>query len=242
MMSDCPANTLFSLATIGVIRSPYQEKFAVPRQPGLVTAINAQLELLPPYNDPHCVRGLEEFSHLWLMFLFHQNGTDEWHPTVRPPRLGGNQRVGVFASRSPFRPNPVGLSVVELKAIRQQGNRVWLELGGVDLVNGTPIVDIKPYLPFVDSLPHARGGFAPDAPVTMPVSFTPDVEIRCQKIARTHPGFREFLQQVIGQDPRPAYRKQDNDDKIYGVRLLTFNINWQVQHGVAVICAITDIE
>ena len=242
MMSESPTNTPFSLSTIGVIRSPYQEKFAVPRQPGLVTAINAQLELLPPYNDPHCVRGLEEFSHLWLMFLFHQNGTDEWHPTVRPPRLGGNQRVGVFASRSPFRPNPVGLSVVELKAIRQQGNRVWLELGGVDLVNGTPIVDIKPYLPFVDNIPDARGGFAPDAPVTMPVEFTTDVELRCQKIARVHPGFREFLQQVIGQDPRPAYRKQDNDDKIYGVRLLTFNINWQVQHGVAVICAITDIE
>ena len=231
-----------TLSPIGVIHSPYQEKFAVPRQPGLVTAINAQLELLPPYNDPHCVRGLEEFSHLWVMFLFHQNETNEWHPTVRPPRLGGNQRVGVFASRSPFRPNPVGLSVVELKGIHHQGNRVWLELGGVDLVNGTPVVDIKPYVPFVDSVSQASGGFAPEAPVTMPVIFTAEMEHRCQQIAAIHPGFHDFLQQVIAQDPRPAYRKQDNDHKIYGVRLLSFNVNWRVENGTAIICAITDIE
>ncbi len=219
MMSDTASISSVTVSPIGVIHSPYQEKFAVPRQPGLVNAINAQLELLPPYNDPHCVRGLEAFSHLWLMFLFHQNGTAEWHPTVRPPRLGGNQRVGVFATRSPFRPNPIGLSVVELKGIHQQGNRLWLELGGVDLVNGTPVVDIKPYVPFVDSVPDAQGGFAPE-----------------------DPGFRDFLQQVIAQDPRPAYRKQDDDDKIYGVRLLTFNINWQVKDGTAIICAITDVE
>ena len=242
MMSDTASISSVTVSPIGVIHSPYQEKFAVPRQPGLVNAINAQLELLPPYNDPHCVRGLEAFSHLWLMFLFHQNGTAEWHPTVRPPRLGGNQRMGVFATRSPFRPNPIGLSVVELKGIHQQGNRLWLELAGVDLVNGTPVVDIKPYVPFVDSVPDAQGGFAPEAPVTMPVCFTPEMEIRCAELATSHPGFRDFLQQVIAQDPRPAYRKQDDDDKIYGVRLLTFNINWQVKDGTAIICAITDVE
>ncbi|WP_038149280.1 tRNA (N6-threonylcarbamoyladenosine(37)-N6)-methyltransferase TrmO [Tolumonas lignilytica] len=235
-----PASPALHLTTVGVIRSPYQEKFAVPRQPGLVTAISAQLELLPPYNDPHCVRGLDAFSHLWLMFVFHQNGTEEWHPTVRPPRLGGNQRIGVFASRSPFRPNPIGLSVVELKGIHQQGHKIWLELGGVDLVNGTPIIDIKPYLPFVDSLPDARGGFAPEAPTLMPVKLTDEMEIRCQQIAREYPNIRDFLLQVIAQDPRPAYRKADDDDKIYGVRLLNFNVKWQVREGVAIISAITD--
>ncbi|WP_040095556.1 tRNA (N6-threonylcarbamoyladenosine(37)-N6)-methyltransferase TrmO, partial [Aeromonas australiensis] len=154
----------FEIDTLGIIRSPYKEKFAIPRQPGLVKSARARLELLPPYDQPDVLRGIEQFSHLWLSFVFHQTMAQGWHPTVRPPRLGGNERVGVFATRSTFRPNPLGLSVVELHGVGRERGKLWLELGAVDLLDGTPIVDIKPYVPYADSLPDARGGFAPDAP------------------------------------------------------------------------------
>ena len=233
------SSTALTIYPVGMIHSPYREKFAVPRQPGLVTALPAQLELLPPYNDPHCVRDLEQFSHLWLLFHFDQNGTSAWHPTVRPPRLGGNQRVGVFASRSPFRPNPIGLSVVELKKVCHDNGRLWLELMGVDLVDQTPVFDIKPYIPFVDSIPDAQGGFAPEPPILMPVEIHDSIQAEIEQIETEQPGFRLFLQQVIAQDPRPAYRKDQDGDRIYGVRLLAFNINWQVIEGVAIICGIS---
>lgn len=226
------------LTPVGVIHSPYKEKFAVPRQPGLATAIRSRLEFLPPFNDPHCVRGLDAFSHIWLMFVFHENGSDTWHPTVRPPRLGGNQRVGVFASRSPFRPNPIGLSVVKLHSIHHEAGKLWLELEGADLVDQTPIVDIKPYIPFVDSIPDADGGFAPEAPSMMEVIFESELNAQLAEIEILHPGFELFLTQVIGQDPRPAYRQTTDDDKIYGVRLFTYNVNWKVINNIAVIYAI----
>ncbi|MGL5501543.1 MAG: tRNA (N6-threonylcarbamoyladenosine(37)-N6)-methyltransferase TrmO, partial [Plesiomonas shigelloides] len=130
-----------TLTPIGVIQSPYKEKFAVPRQPGLVQDGNGELRLLPPYNQPGAVRGLEQFSHIWLVFVFHQTQEQGWRPTVRPPRLGGNERLGVFATRSTFRPNPIGLSKVELRGIKVHGGEVYLELGSLDLVDGTPILD-----------------------------------------------------------------------------------------------------
>ncbi len=152
--------TEFVFNQIGTIRSPYKEKFAVPRQPGLVEDGGGELVLLPPYNQAEAVRGLSEFSHLWVMFIFHQTMEGGWRPTVRPPRLGGNARMGVFATRSTFRPNPLGMSLIELKNVRTQGSDVVLELGSLDLVDGTPVVDIKPYLPFAESQPQARAGFA----------------------------------------------------------------------------------
>ena len=154
----------FQFAQIGVIRSPYKEKFAVPRQPGLVKNGGGELHLLPPYNQADAVRGLENFSHLWILFVFHQTMEGGWRPTVRPPRLGGNARMGVFATRSTFRPNPIGMSLVELKGIRCQKEHVVLELGSLDLVDGTPVVDIKPYLPFAEALPEASASYAQQAP------------------------------------------------------------------------------
>ena len=166
----------FQFEQIGVIHSPYKEKFAVPRQPGLVTSGGGELHLLAPYNQADAVRGLEAFSHLWVVFVFHQTMEGGWRPTVRPPRLGGNARMGVFATRSTFRPNPIGMSLVELKGIRCQKDRVILELGSLDLVDGTPVIDIKPYLPFAEALPDARASYAQDAPqADMPVSFTPEI-------------------------------------------------------------------
>ncbi len=166
----------FQFEQIGVIHSPYKEKFAVPRQPGLVTSGSGELHLIAPYNQADAVRGLEAFSHLWVVFVFHQTMEGGWRPTVRPPRLGGNARMGVFATRSTFRPNPVGMSLVELKGIRCQKDRVILELGSLDLVDGTPVIDIKPYLPFAEALPDARASYAQDAPqADMPVYFTPEI-------------------------------------------------------------------
>lgn len=183
--------TTFSFEQIGVIHSPYKEKFAVPRQPGLVADGGGELHLLPPYNVADAVRGLEGFSHLWLLFVFHQTMDGGWRPTVRPPRLGGNARMGVFATRSTFRPNPVGMSLVELKGIRCQKDQVILQLGSLDLVDGTPIVDIKPYLPFAEALPQATAGYAQLAPpADMPVNFTPEVEQQLVELEKTTRIFR----------------------------------------------------
>ena len=157
---------------------------------------------------------------------------------MRPPRLGGNERVGVFASRSPFRPNGLGLSVVQLLGVQQQGSRLWLELSGVDLVDGTPILDIKPYVPYADSHPEARGGFAPDAPTPMAVEFSPEAEQAIQQAQRHYPELRAFIAEVLAQDPRPAYKKGKPDDKVYGVRLFDVNVRFQIKEPQCQVLAI----
>ncbi|NMP25280.1 tRNA (N6-threonylcarbamoyladenosine(37)-N6)-methyltransferase TrmO [Rahnella sp. SAP-1] len=221
--------TTYTFNEIGIIHSPYKEKFAVPRQPGLVDDGGGELHLLPPYNQPEAVRGLEDFSHLWVMFIFHQTMAGGWRPTVRPPRLGGNARVGVFATRSTFRPNPLGMSLVELKGIRCQGKDVILQLGSLDLVDGTPVVDIKPYLPFAESQPQALASFAQYAPqADMPVIFSPLAESQLAANLTRYPHLRRFISQVLGQDPRPAYRKGEDIERDYAVRLLDFNVRWRV--------------
>ncbi|WP_127960384.1 tRNA (N6-threonylcarbamoyladenosine(37)-N6)-methyltransferase TrmO [Serratia microhaemolytica] len=219
----------FVFQQIGTIRSPYKEKFAVPRQPGLVTDGCGELLLLPPYNQPEAVRGLEQFSHLWIMFIFHQTMASGWRPTVRPPRLGGNSRIGVFATRSTFRPNPLGMSLIELKGIEQHGNQVILKLGSLDLVDGTPVVDIKPYLPFAESLPQARAGFAQRAPsADMAVFFSPLAEQQLQQQQRHHPHLRRFISQLLAQDPRPAYQQSTESQREYAAWLLEFNLRWRI--------------
>ncbi|WP_455427019.1 tRNA (N6-threonylcarbamoyladenosine(37)-N6)-methyltransferase TrmO [Dryocola sp. LX212] len=221
--------TAFSFEQIGVIRSPYKEKFAVPRQPGLVADGGGELHLLPPYNQADAVRGLEGFSHLWLLFVFHQTMEGSWRPTVRPPRLGGNARMGVFATRSTFRPNPIGMSLVELKGVRCHKDQVILQLGSLDLVDGTPVVDIKPYLPFAEALPDAVAGYAQSAPdADMPVYFTAEVEHLLAKHNQRYPNIARFISQVLAQDPRPAYRKGEEVGKTYAVALLDFNVRWRI--------------
>lgn len=219
----------FTFEQIGVIRSPWKEKFAVPRQPGLIEDGGGELHLLPPYNQQEAVRGLEAFSHLWLLFVFHQTMAGGWRPTVRPPRLGGNARMGVFATRSTFRPNPIGMSLVELKGVRCHKGQVALELGSLDLVDGTPIVDIKPYLPFADALPQARAGFAQSAPpAAMPVRFSALAQQQLADHQQRYPQLARFIAQVLAQDPRPAYRKGEEPDREYAVWLLDFNVRWRV--------------
>lgn len=219
----------FSFEQIGVIRSPYKEKFAVPRQPGLVQYGSGELHLLPPYNQADAVRGLEDFSHLWVLFVFHQTMEGGWRPTVRPPRLGGNARMGVFATRSTFRPNPIGMSLVELKGVRCHKDQVILQLGSLDLVDGTPVVDIKPYLPFAEALPDAQASYAQQAPAaSVSISFTKELESQFPVLEKRYPHLRSFIADVLAQDPRPAYRKGEETGKTYAVWLHDFNVRWRV--------------
>lgn len=221
--------TDFALAQIGTIRSPYKEKFAVPRQPGLVSSARGELWLKAPYNQPEAVRGLEAFSHIWVIFIFHHTMEGGWRPTVRPPRLGGNARMGVFATRSTFRPNPLGMSLVKLERIETRGSDVILHLQGLDLVEGTPVVDIKPYLPFAEALPDAQAGFAQQAPAApMAVGFSTDVEQQLASLEHHYPALRQFISEVLAQDPRPAYRQAGHDERDYAVWLLDFNVRWRV--------------
>lgn len=219
----------YQITPIGHIQSPYKEKFAVPRQPGLIQDGGGQLILHAPYNHPDTVRGLAQFSHLWLLFIFHQTAQKGWHSLVRPPRLGGNTKMGVFATRSTFRPNPIGMSLVELKKVNTQGQSVILELGSLDLIDGTPIIDIKPYLPFAESRPNAVAGFAQDAPDNkMTVFFSEQASEQLQQYSDKYPHLSRFIIQVLQQDPRPAYKKNEQSSRIYAVHLLEFNVRWQV--------------
>lgn len=220
----------YSLEPIAIIRSPFREKFTTPRQPGLTPSVCADINFFSDFATPEAVRGLEGFSHLWLIFLFHQNWQKGWKPTVRPPRLGGNQRVGVYASRSPFRPNPLGLSAVKLLSIDYEDGKVSLQVQGADLIDGTPILDVKPYIPYGDSIPTATGGFAEEAPrPTLQVVFSDLAGKQIEQYQNETPELETMLRETLSLDPRPAYRHNREDSKEYGVLFDGYNIRWKVQ-------------
>ena len=224
---------------IGVLHSPFREKFGIPRQPGLVPSVRATLELLPPFDRVEALEGLDGFSHVWLLFHFHATARQAWKPTVRPPRLGGNRRVGVFASRSMFRPNPLGLSVVALERIDREGDAPVLHLRGADLLDGTPVLDIKPYLPWVDAVPDARASYASERPgASLSVRFAPEAARQCTEIARHWPEFPRLLEQILALDPRPAYRSDAGTPRIHGMRLGDYDIRWQVQGEIVEVVTI----
>ena len=232
-----------TLQPVAVIHTPYKEKFSVPRQPNLVQDGTGIVELLPPYNQAEAVRGLEQFSHLWLIFQFDQIPQGKWHPTVRPPRLGGNQRVGVFASRSTHRPNPIGLSKVELRHVECKNSKVLLHLGAVDLVDGTPILDIKPYLAYADSEPNAISGFAQSEPKPLLcVEFTAEAESAVKKHSKNRPHLQRFIIEIIQQDPRPAYQQGKTTDRLYGILLYDLNVKWRIKAGRVDVAEIVQIE
>lgn len=221
---------------IGVVRSPYQEKFAIPRQPGLAK-VDATIELTPLYADPAAVEGLDQFSHLWVIFVFHAVDVQrlgEWRPQVRPPRLGGNDKLGVFATRSTHRPNPIGLSVVELLRIDIRDG-VRLHIRGADLLEGTPVLDLKPYVPYADAIPEARAGFAPEPPPRLHVRWK-DTALQA---ARQHSAqMQGIVEEVLSFDPRPAY--QDDPQRIYGVLLAGCNVRFRIDRDGVEIVEITD--
>ena len=211
---------------IARIRSEFPTKFGVPRQAGLVEGLRARVVFEPPCRASEALRGIEGFSHLWLIWEFSENKRTGWSPTVRPPRLGGNQRLGVFATRSPFRPNPLGLSCVKLEKVElstPEGPVLWVS--GADLVDGTPILDIKPYLPYADCRPEASGGFAGDAP-----EGRLTVDIPPALLSRVPEERREALTGVLAQDPRPPY--QDDPDRVYGFGFAGLEVRFRVRDGV----------
>ncbi|ACY50888.1 conserved hypothetical protein, putative [Vibrio antiquarius] len=230
-------STMYSIEPIGVIETPYKEKFAVPRQPRLVPTAKARVKLLGAANSPEAVRGLEQFSHVWLLFLFDQNLEAGWKPTVRPPRLGGNERIGVFASRSTFRPNGIGMSAVEVNGVTKQGDQIYLDLGSVDLVDGTPIVDIKPYIPYSDSISEAQGGYADQEPEKSQVTFSTQALATIENRSDTD-YVRSVIEQVLAQDPRPAYKKSKPDDKEYAVNLFDLNVKFTATSNLITVTAI----
>lgn len=217
-----------AMQPVAVVRSPFREKFGIPRQSGLTEGISSEVVLLPPYDVPQTVQGLDGFSHLWLLFAFHANLDRGWRPTVRPPRLGGNRRVGVFASRSTHRPNPIGLSVVSLQNIRLEAG-VVLQVSGADLLDGTPVFDIKPYIPFADAIPAARGGYVDAPPVQTPILYSDAARKQLHEHQQRWPELSRVIAASLGYDPRPAY--QQVEGRRYGVALYDLNVAWE-QHGL----------
>ncbi|RUO31414.1 tRNA (N6-threonylcarbamoyladenosine(37)-N6)-methyltransferase TrmO [Aliidiomarina sanyensis] len=222
----------WSLQTLAYARSPYRQKFAIPRQPGLVKHAVGTIEFLPEFNHEDFVRGLDDFSHLWIHFIFHETVKKGWSPLVRPPRLGGNVRKGVFATRSTFRPNPIGLSVVELIDIEYRPN-LRLKVRGLDLLDHTPVIDVKPYLPYADAYPNARGGYADHRPTTgLRTEFSTEALHQIAQEQIEFPHLKAFIEEVLAQDPRPAYQKDAHLAKDYGMHLYHFNIKWRVEDNL----------
>ena len=226
---------------IGVIHSAFDEKFGIPRQPGLTPSLNATVEIRPPFASPDAVRGLEQASHIWLIFLFSATAKQGWKPLVRPPRLGGNKRLGVFASRSPFRPNPIGLSPVQLTGIRQQGDSILLDVVGADLLDGTPILDIKPYLPYADIIPDAHFALAEKIDtLDLPIHWSEQAEqaIKEQSLLKSLP-LATQIEELLRCDPRPAYQR--DPEREYGVSLHQLNIRFRISDEMIEVLSITPV-
>lgn len=228
-------HTSWTFHPIGIIHSCFPTRFGIPRQPGLVPHATATLTFYPPFDQPDMVRGLSDYSHLWLQFVFHASATESWKPLVRPPRLGGNKKMGVYATRSPFRPNPIGLSVVKLEAISFTP-QLCLYLSGIDVMDNTPVLDIKPYIGFIDQIPEAISGFAHAPPPVFPVCFHPDAEMACRQYASQYPHLKMLITEILQQNPRPAY--VDDVERVHGMHLHQFNIRWKMTQNTVEVLAI----
>lgn len=218
---------------IAHIRTDFPSKFGLPRQSGLVDELKGEIVFVPEYRDANALRGLSDYSHIWLIWKFSESVRDTWSPTVRPPRLGGNTAMGVFATRSPFRPNPIGLSCVRLESIDYDApDGPILRVAGADLMSGTPIYDIKPYLPHVDAHPEARGGFAETVK-----DYALDVTIPPHLAAKLPAAKLPALIGVLSQDPRPGYKR--SDPRPFGITYAGHNIRFVVENGTV---RVTEVE
>ncbi|KXO10962.1 MULTISPECIES: tRNA (N6-threonylcarbamoyladenosine(37)-N6)-methyltransferase TrmO [Marinobacter] len=224
-----PANEALTLSPIAITRSCFKDKFGVPRQPGLTRHAHAELLIQSPFDREDAFRGLETASHLWLTFQFHEAIRAEWRPVVRPPRLGGNKKIGVFASRSPFRPNSLGLSVVRNEGLIRKNGQLVLRISDHDLIEGTPILDIKPYLPFADSVPEASLGWAESAPTERAdVAFSPEASAQLATLpVEEYPDVRALIEDVVSYDPRPSFRRGRDEERIYGANLYDLNVRFR---------------
>lgn len=224
------------ISPIAHIKTDFKEKFGIPRQSGRAASLTGKIVFLPEYRTPDALRGLEDFSHIWLLFDFSEAHKDAWSPTVRPPRLGGNKRVGVFASRSPFRPNPIGLSCVKLEKIEKTEDEGYVLLvSGVDLLDGSPILDIKPYIPHADLKIDATGSYSDDAKDYRLDVYFPDVFLQKLPVDK-----RDAVIECLADDPRPAY--QDEPERIYGMLFAGYNIQFQVEGDTLTVVGIEKTE
>ena len=224
------------LKPIAYIYNDFPEKFGIPRQSGIIASLKSTIIFEPEFRNPDALRGLEEFSHIWLIWQFSQSVRAHWSPTVRPPRLGGNERKGVFATRSPFRPNPLGLSCVTLDSIAYTSQHgPILHIGGADLMNQTPIYDIKPYIPYSDCHPEASGSFSEQHK-----QDRLDVYIPEECLAKISSDHLLSLYEILALDPRPAY--QNDSSRIYGFFYANMEIKFYVKEHTATVCAVETIE
>ncbi|MBE6948068.1 MAG: tRNA (N6-threonylcarbamoyladenosine(37)-N6)-methyltransferase TrmO [Ruminococcaceae bacterium] len=224
-----------SISPIARMRSDFATKFGIPRQSGLVEALRSTIVFEPNYRNDDALRGIEGFSHLWIIWQFSEAVRSDWSPTVRPPRLGGNTRMGVFATRSPFRPNHLGLSCVRLLGVEHTpDNGTVLHIGGADLMDGTPIFDIKPYIPYSDCHPDAAGGFTDGAD-----AFLLKVEFPQPLLEKLPPDRRDAAVGVLSHDPRPSYQRQSG--RIYGLTFAGFDIRFQVEDDLLTVVEVTPL-
>jgi len=233
----------YRIQPVGHIATPFKQKFAIPRQPNLAAAPGV-ITLAADYHDASLFKGFDGYSHLWLLFMFHQNLHRGWQPAVKAPRLGGNATMGVFATRSTHRPNGMGMSVVKNKGARRVDGKWVVNVEGVDLVDGTPIIDIKPYLPYADAVAEATDPLETYAPIpSRNVIWSEPARQSLARLLNRAPEAQSLIESILAQDPRPAYRhKVDDDDKTYRVALYNVDISWQVMQGAVHILAIEPAE
>lgn len=223
------------LKVIAKIHTDFPTKFGLPRQSGLSNGLISEIIFEPEYRNDEALRGLDGFSHLWLIWNFSENERDTWSPTVRPPRLGGNKRMGVFATRSPFRPNPIGLSCVKIEGLKKTKNGTVILVSGADLMDGTPIYDIKPYLAFTDSHPDAVGGFADDK-----FGYKLEVVFPEELLEKIDKEKQEDLKNLLSQDPRPSYC--DDTERVYGFLFADVEIKFTVANGILTVKDVNNIK
>jgi len=228
----------YDFKAIGIAHTPFTQRFGIPRQPGLVPEAKGILKMDPHPDFQFALKGLEQFSHIWVIFVFHSHGGNKWKPTIRPPRLGGKAKVGVLSSRSPHRPNPIGLSVVELEQIdfKAKGGPE-IHVKGVDLMDGTPILDVKPYIPYADSVPHANPGWAKEEIGRTPVEFEPLAIEKIEEAEKEHPKLKDLIEQLLTIDPRPGFQKkglpadgEHSQGKDFGLLVKIFDVKWKIEN------------
>jgi tRNA-Thr(GGU) m(6)t(6)A37 methyltransferase TsaA len=224
---------------IGFVESPFKDKYGVPRQPQLASSAKGKIKFR---NDPDLVtalKTLEQFSHLWVIFVFHDHGGKNWKPSIRPPRLGGRTKVGVLSSRSPHRPNPIGISPVKIESLNIEADGgAEILISGLDLIDGTPVLDIKPYIPYADSIPSAHAGWAADDIKKYPVSFSDEAKSFLLSLNEQYDEFLNLMIQVLEIDPRPAYQKRGapidqsgSEEQTYGIEISGFEVKYSIKEG-----------
>jgi tRNA (adenine37-N6)-methyltransferase len=243
----------FEFEAIGMMRTPFTQRFGIPRQPGLVPEARGVIKLNRNPDFQHALKSLETFSHIWVIFVFHAHGGNKWKPSIRPPRLGGKIKVGVLSSRSPHRPNPIGLSVVKLDSIDLNAKGgAEIHVSGVDLLDGTPILDIKPYLPYADSVPDADAGWAAETIQRTPVLFESNA-LEKIKYAESHDpaavGLQDLIEQLLTIDPRPGFQRRElppdadhSQGKDFGLLVKNYDVHWKIEKQMFVVFDLIEIK